>query len=54
VGNTNKCIFVGIDHYTKWIVAKVLNNKSDRKVSKCIENLIINEHGIPKLLLTDM
>ncbi|KAF9760999.1 Retrovirus-related Pol polyprotein from transposon [Nosema granulosis] len=50
---SNKFIVVAIDHYSKWVETKVISTKSGEKVSKAIEELIIQKHGIPKRILTD-
>ncbi|MGL5708894.1 MAG: reverse transcriptase domain-containing protein [Aeromonas sp.] len=51
--NGNKFIFVAVDHYTKWVVASVINDKSAESIKECIVNLIIKKFGKPKILLTD-
>lgn len=51
--NKNKFIFIAIDHYTKWLETKVLENKSSIKTVEAIEELIIKRHGIPSKILTD-
>ncbi|MGL5771340.1 MAG: integrase catalytic domain-containing protein, partial [Bacteroidales bacterium] len=49
----NKFIFVAIDHYTKWLEAKVIRNKTGKEIAEVIRELIINKHGSPTTILTD-
>lgn len=49
----NKFIRETVDHYTKWMKRKVINSKDMNTVEKCIKDLIIKKHGIPKRILTD-
>ena len=51
--NTNQFIFVAIDHYTKWVEAKVINHKTAEEVKDAIIELIIEKHGTPEKILTD-
>ena len=50
---SNQFIFVAIDHYTKWIEAKVIQNKTAEEIVQAAQELIIQKHGIPKRILTD-
>lgn len=43
-----KYILIAIDHYTKWIEAKIINSKSANTIVAPIE-----KHGIPKKILAD-
>ncbi|KAF9760650.1 Retrovirus-related Pol polyprotein from transposon 17.6 [Nosema granulosis] len=52
-GGYNKFIIVAIDHYTKWVEAKVLKDKSASTVKQAILELIITKHGIPERILSD-
>ncbi|MGL5690696.1 MAG: reverse transcriptase domain-containing protein, partial [Bacteroidales bacterium] len=49
----NKFIFVAIDHYTKWLEAKVIKNKTGKEIAEAIRELIIDKHGSPMKILTD-
>lgn len=49
----NKFIFTAIDHFSKWMEAKIINSKEKEEIAKCIEELIIKKHGIPKRIMTD-
>lgn len=49
----SKFIFLAIDHYTKWVEARVLETKSKSEIINSIEELIIKKHGKPKAILTD-
>lgn len=50
---SNKFIFVAVDHYSKWVEAKIINRKTGIEIKEAIEDLIIKKHGIPETLLTD-
>ena len=55
-GNTqydNKYILIAIDHYTKWIEAKVIQSKTAAEICKAVQELIIDKHGIPTRIITD-
>ena len=52
-GVGNKFIFVAIDHYTKWVEAKVIEDKSAENIIESIQELIIRKHGIPQRILSD-
>jgi hypothetical protein len=49
----NKFIFVAVNHFTKWVETRVLENKSSKEIVKAIEELIIAKHGTPKEILAD-
>jgi len=49
----SKFIFVAINHHTKWIETRVLNKKGKKEVSKAVQELIIDKHGIPEMIYTD-
>lgn len=49
----NKYIFVGVDHYTKFIEAAVVAKKDCKTVANLIERLILKKHGIPKVIYSD-
>ncbi|KAI5151211.1 hypothetical protein ENBRE01_1973 [Enteropsectra breve] len=49
----NKFIFVAIDHFSKWLEAKVIDNKEAHTIISCITELILNKHGRPSVILTD-
>ncbi|KAI5148608.1 hypothetical protein ENBRE01_0423 [Enteropsectra breve] len=49
----NKFIFVAIDHFDKWIEAQVISEKSQENIIKCVKELIIRKHGIPRRILSD-
>lgn len=49
----NKFILVAIDHYSKWVEACILNNKTGKAITCAIKNLIIDKNGIPERILTD-
>ena len=51
--DSNRFIVVAIDHYTKWLEAKVINHKTADEIQKAIEELIIEKHGTPEKILTD-
>lgn len=51
--NTNKFIFVAIDHFTKWIETSVIEHKSSENALKLIEKLIVDKHGIPTNIWSD-
>lgn len=51
--DTNKFIFVAIDHFSKWVETSVINNKESKIIYKMVEDLIIKKHGIPRRILTD-
>ncbi|KAF9761409.1 Retrovirus-related Pol polyprotein from transposon [Nosema granulosis] len=44
----NKFIFIGIDHFSKWIETKNIKHKTGEVIVKAVEELIINKHGRPK------
>ena len=50
---SSEFILIAVDHYTKWMETKRLKNKSASEISKCIKELIIDKHGIPKKILSD-
>ncbi|MGL6131246.1 MAG: integrase, partial [Fusobacteriaceae bacterium] len=52
-GDTNKFIFIAIDHYSKWIEACVIDNKSAADVCNALKLLIFDKHGIPEKILVD-
>ncbi|KAF9760731.1 Transposon Tf2-8 polyprotein [Nosema granulosis] len=52
-GDKNKFFFVAIDHYSKWIETKVINNKSGLEISQAIRELILDKHGIPEKIMSD-
>ncbi|KAF9760902.1 Retrovirus-related Pol polyprotein from transposon [Nosema granulosis] len=47
----NKFIFVAIDHFTKGIETKVIPNKSEGTIVKCIKELILQKHGNPRQII---
>ncbi|KAF9762429.1 Retrovirus-related Pol polyprotein from transposon [Nosema granulosis] len=49
----NRFIFVAINHFSKWIETRVIPNKSETEIVKCIKDLILQKHGTPKRILTD-
>ncbi|KAF9760594.1 Retrovirus-related Pol polyprotein from transposon [Nosema granulosis] len=49
----NRFIFVAIDHFTKWVEAKVIKNKNEETIEKCIKKLIIQKHGKPTRIVSD-
>ncbi|KAF9762084.1 Gag-Pol polyprotein [Nosema granulosis] len=49
----NKFIFAAIDHHSKCIETRVLNNKPGIEIIKVIKELIINKHGIPERIMSD-
>ncbi|KAF9761646.1 Gag-Pol polyprotein [Nosema granulosis] len=49
----NKFIFIGIDHFSKWIETKIINYKTGEEIVKAIEELIIKKHGPPQRILSD-
>lgn len=49
----NYFILVAVDHYTKWMEAKLLANKDAFSVCKAIKELILDKHGHPECILTD-
>ena len=51
--NSNKFIFVGIDHYTKWIETAIMDRKDASTTSELIQTLIIDKHGIPNKIFSD-
>ena len=51
--NSNQFIFVAIDHYTKWVEARVIYHKTAQEVRDAIVELIIEKHGTPEKILTD-
>lgn len=48
-----KFIFTAVNHYNKWLEAKVINNKNEMVVAQCIEELIFKKHEIPKRIISD-
>lgn len=48
-----KYILTAVDHYSKWLETKILENKNADSVGKAIEELILRKHGTPKRILTD-
>lgn len=42
----NKFIFLAIDHFLKWVEAKVINDKKAEKNTEAIKILIIDRHGL--------
>lgn len=49
----NKFILVCIDHYSKWIEACVLDQKTAKNTASAIEKLIFYKHGTPERILSD-
>ncbi|KAF9762051.1 Retrovirus-related Pol polyprotein from transposon 17.6 [Nosema granulosis] len=49
----NKFIFIGIDHFSKWIETKIIKHKTGEEIVKAIEELIIKKHGKPQRILSD-
>jgi hypothetical protein len=49
----DKYIFAAINHFNKWVEARVIRYKSKITVIQCVEDLIINKHGAPNLMLSD-
>ena len=45
---------MAIDHNSKWAEARILRNKTATEVEKAIRELIIQNHGTPKRILTDV
>ncbi|KAF9762731.1 Retrovirus-related Pol polyprotein from transposon [Nosema granulosis] len=52
-GGRSKYILTAVDHYSKWLETKILENKNAATVVGAIEELILRRHGIPKRILTD-
>lgn len=48
-----KYIFVAVDHYTKWVETKVLDQKKATGIYNAIKELIIDKHGIHCRILSD-
>lgn len=44
----NKFIMVCIDHNTRWVETKIITQKTVSAISKAVEELIIEKHGIPR------
>ena len=49
----NKYIFSAVNHFTKWVEAKVILDKSSGTIIKCVQDLIVKKHGAPKRILSD-
>lgn len=45
--NKSKCLFVGIDRFTKWIETRVIPDKTVGTILKRISDLILDKHGTP-------
>ena len=52
--NENLFIVVAVDHFSKWMEAKIIKNKSAEEIEKAIKELIFEKHGIPKKILSDV
>lgn len=42
-----------IDHYSKFLEEKILEEKTAKTVLEAIKELIFGKHGIPKKIITD-
>ncbi|KAI4293341.1 hypothetical protein PAPHI01_2615 [Pancytospora philotis] len=49
-----KFIFVAIDHYSKWTETRAIENKDKETILKAIKELIIEKHGIPTKIISDV
>lgn len=49
----NRYLLVAVEHYTKWIEAAPINNKDASTITKLINSLILEKHGIPKCIISD-
>jgi hypothetical protein len=48
----DKYIFVGVENYSKWVVAKLISNKDSKTIADCIDSLILKNLK-SKIQLTD-
>ncbi|KRH93398.1 pol polyprotein [Pseudoloma neurophilia] len=49
-----KYILICIDHFSKWIETKVINDKSETTVWEAVKQIWIDKHGIPTMFYSDM
>ncbi|KAI4292185.1 hypothetical protein PAPHI01_2496, partial [Pancytospora philotis] len=49
-----KFIFVAIDHYSKWTEARAIENKDKETILRAVKELIIEKHGIPTKIISDV
>jgi transposase-like protein len=46
-------IFTAITYFTKCVKTRVVPNKSEKEINRCIKELIIDKYGPPNRMLTD-
>lgn len=49
----NKFIFTAVDHFTKFMEAKVIEDKEATSMVNFMEELIIRKHVIPESIMSD-
>lgn len=49
----NYIIMAAIDHYTKWLETKIINNKTAFKIEKINREQTLQNHGAPIMILSD-
>ncbi|MGL5707245.1 MAG: reverse transcriptase domain-containing protein [Aeromonas sp.] len=52
--NANVFIIVAINHYNKWVESRVIKNKTKENVIAFIKQNVIDKHGAPKRILSDI
>ncbi|MGL4850996.1 MAG: reverse transcriptase domain-containing protein [Clostridium sp.] len=52
-GGGSRFIFVAIDHFSKWVETRVIENKSAAEIVRAIKELILDRHGTPERILSD-
>ncbi|KAF9763576.1 Transposon Tf2-6 polyprotein [Nosema granulosis] len=48
-----KYILTAVDHYSKWLETRILENKSSLTLVEAIKKTILNKHGTPSRILSD-
>lgn len=51
--NKNLIILVAIDHYTKGMETRIIEEKPATQICKAVEELIVWKHDLPAIILTD-